>query len=127
VRFLWAHAGSVLSADQVDQVMDACPRLWMELAARDPWRHRSEIISGADGLLKPDWRALVLKHQDRVLVGSDPVWPVEQLDAWDQDDSGWQEIGRFLGYHRGWLAGLPPAAAQKIRLDNARRLFGLKE
>ena len=125
VRFLWAHAGSVLPADQVDQVMDACPKLWMELAARDPRRHRSENISGADGQLKPDWRALVLKHQDRVLVGSDPVWPVEQLDAWDQDDTGWQELGRFLDYHRGWLAGLPPAAAQKIRLDNARRLFKL--
>lgn len=125
VRFLWAHAGSVLPAAQVDQVMAACPNLWTELAARDPWRHRSEIITGDDGLLKPDWRALVLKYPDRFLVGSDPVWPVEQLDAWDRDDTGWQELGRFLDYHRTWLAGLPSEAAQKIRLDNARRLFRL--
>lgn len=125
VRFLWAHAGSVLSAAQVDQVMAGCPNLWMELAARDPWRHRSEIITGEDGLLKPDWRALVIKYQERTLTGSDPVWPVEQLDAWDRDDTGWQELGRFLDYHRRWLAGLPPEVAQKVRLDNARRLFRL--
>jgi predicted TIM-barrel fold metal-dependent hydrolase len=123
VRFLWAHAGSVLNTEQIDQVMAGCPNLWMELAARDPWRHRSEIITGDDGLLKPDWRALVTKYQDRTLTGSDPVWPVEQLDAWDRDDTGWQELGRFLEYHRGWLAGLPPEVAQKIRLDNAKRLF----
>lgn len=125
VRLLWAHAGSVLSASQVDQVMAACPKLWTELAARDPWRHLSEAITDADGLLKPDWRALVLKYQDRFLVGSDPVWPVDRMDTWDENDSGWQQVGRFLDFHRAWLAGLPPEAARKIRLDNARRLFRL--
>lgn len=127
VRFLWAHAGSVLSASQVDQVMAACANFWMELAARDPWRHRSESISGDDGLLKPDWRALVLRYQDRTLIGSDPVWPVEQLDSWDEPDSGWDHIGEFLDFHRHWLAALPPAVAQKIRLDNARQLFPSKK
>ncbi len=123
VRFLWAHAGSVLSSKQVDEAMSACPNLWMELAARDPWRHRSEIITDQQGTLRAPWRELILKHQDRVMVGSDPVWPVEQLEAWDQSDTGWQEVGRFLRYHRSWLTQLPPAAAQKIRLDNARAFF----
>lgn len=126
VRFLWAHAGSVLSSSQVDEAMAACPNLWLELAARDPWRHRSEIITESDGSLKADWRTLVLKYQDRVMVGSDPVWPVEQLDAWDQPDTGWQEIGRFLRYHRRWLGQLPESAARKIRLDNARAFLRVR-
>lgn len=126
VRFLWAHAGSVLSSAQVDQAMAACPRLWMELAARDPWRHRSEVITDKHGELKADWRALLLKYPDRVMVGSDPVWPVEQLEAWDASDTGWQEVGRFLGYHRSWLSQLPAEAAQKIRIGNAKRFFGLE-
>jgi predicted TIM-barrel fold metal-dependent hydrolase len=99
----------------------------MELAARDPWRHRSEIITGPDGLLKPDWRALVIKYQERVMVGSDPVWPVEQLEAWDEPDTGWQRLGEFLDYHRGWLAGLPDEVERKVRLDNAKRLFRVTE
>jgi hypothetical protein len=127
VRLLWAHAGSVLTAAQVDAAMAACPNLRMELAARDPWRHRADPITGADGLLKPAWRTLVLKYQGRVMVGSDPVWPVEQLEAWDQDDTGWQQIDRFLAWHRTWLAGLPPKVSQKIRLDNARRLFRIAD
>jgi len=123
VRLLWAHAGSVLSSKQVDEAMAACPNLWMELAARDPWRHRSEIITDGTGALKPDWRALIVKYQDRVMVGSDPVWPVEQLEAWDQSDTGWQEVGRFLRYHRAWIDQLPQAAARKIRIDNALQFF----
>lgn len=123
VRFLWAHAGSVLSAAKVDRAMAACPNLWMELAARDPWRHRSVVITGTDGLLKPDWRALLIKYQERVMVGSDPVWPVDRLGAWDEPDSGWERVSDFLDYHRDWLAGLPPDVERKIRIDNARHLF----
>jgi len=123
VRFLWAHAGSVLSAAQVDTAMTACPNLVMELAARDPWRHRSESITDAAGQLKPDWRTLVIRHQDRVMIGSDPVWPVEQLEAWDQPDTGWEKVSDFLDYHRSWLRQLPEDVARKIRLDNARRYF----
>lgn len=123
VTFLWAHAGSVLSADDVGKVMTACPNVWMELAARDPWRHRSERITDDAGQLKPDWRALVIRHADRTLVGSDPVWPVEQLDSWDEPDSGWDHVGRFLDYHRQWLAGLPADVERKVRIDNARRLL----
>ena len=26
------------------------------------------------------------------MLGSDPVWPVDQLDRWDEADSGWQNF-----------------------------------
>jgi hypothetical protein len=77
--------------------------------------------------LLPEWRRVVMKWQDRFMVGSDPVWPVEQLDAWDAPDTGWREMHRFVGFHRQWLAGLPAEAAEKIRWQNARSFFAQRD
>jgi hypothetical protein len=76
-----------------------------------------------DGLLRHEWRKLVLAYPERFMVGSNAVWPVEQLDAWDEPDTGWQHLGRFLDFHRRRLATLPREIAQQVRLDNARAFF----
>lgn len=123
VRILWAHAGAILSPAQVSEVLAACGNVSAELSARDPWRFVNNPITDSDGKLKADWRALIERYPDRFMVGSDPVWPVEQLDGWDQADSGWQEYRRFVQFHRDWLTQLPPALAENIRLANARRFF----
>jgi hypothetical protein len=57
------------------------------------------------------------------MLGSDPVWPVEQMDRWDEPDTGWQELGRFWGFHREWLQQLPEVVAQKIGCENAVAFF----
>ncbi len=123
-RFLWAHAGTTVPTAEVDRALQSCPNVWVELSARDPWRYVNHPIADADHHLLPEWRELVLRWQDRFMVGSDPVWPVEQLDAWDTADSGWDEIGRFVDFHRQWIAKLPREAADKIRWSNARAFFG---
>lgn len=125
-RFLWAHAGSILPPAEVDRALQSCPNLWVELSARDPWRHVARRIDEA-GKLKPAWRELVLKYEDRFMVGSDPVWPVEQLNPWDEPDTGWQELHRFLDFHRQWLKQLPEAVADKVRLQNGQQFFRLSE
>ena len=121
-RFLWAHAGSILSPEEVDRALNACPNLWVDLSARDPWRHVARQID-QDGVLKPEWRELVVAHADRFMIGSDTVWPVDRLNPWDEPDTGWQELHRFIEFHRGWLAALPKDVARKIRLDNAVEFF----
>ena len=121
-RFLWAHAGSILPPKEVERALKACPNLMVELSARDPWRHVARRID-EDGQLKPEWRELVIAYADRFMVGSDPVWPVEQLNPWDEPDTGWQELPRFLEFHRGWLDQLPAEVASKVRLLNAISLF----
>lgn len=123
-RFLWAHAGTTVPTAEVDRALRSCPNMWVELSARDPWRYVDNPITDADGHLLLEWRDLILRWQDRFMVGSDPVWPVERLDAWDNVDSGWEEIGRFVDFHRQWIEELPREAAQKIRWSNARSLFG---
>lgn len=120
---IWAHAGSILPADDVAAVMAACPNVWMELAARDPWRYVRNPIAGDDGLLLPAWDRVVRRYYRRTLVGTDPVWPVENLDSWDEADTGWQEYARFQQFHRRWLRGMPAAIEAAIRWENAQRLF----
>jgi predicted TIM-barrel fold metal-dependent hydrolase len=123
VRVVWAHAGAILSPIEVAEVMEACPQLSADLSARDPWRFVNNPITDEAGNLTPEWRGLIERYPDRFMTGSDPVWPVEQLDGWNQADTGWQQYPRFIDFHRRWLKALPPALAKKIRIDNARAAY----
>ena len=123
-RILWSHAGSMLNPAEVGRVLDGCPNVYAELSARDPWRHRANPIVDEKGQLLPLWRDLVNRYYHRLMVGSDPVWPVERLNPWDEPDTGWQELPRFLDFHRAWLATLPPQQADAIRWQNAQKFFG---
>jgi len=122
-KIIWAHAGAVLRPEHVDEVMSKCSNVWSGMAARDPWRYESNQYTDESGELLPAWKALMIKYADRFLVGSDTVWPVEQLDSWDEPDTGWEQLGRFWGFHRSWLAQLPEDVAIKIKHDNAMKLF----
>jgi len=122
-RILWAHAGGLLKPDQVEEVLSGCPNVWTELSARDPWRFVNNPIATADGRLLPEWRTLIERYQDRFMIGSDPVWPVDQMDRWDAADTGWQEYARFIEFHRHWLSTINPAIATKIRWENALIFF----
>ena len=122
-RILWAHAGGLLKPDQVEEVLLHCPNVWTELSARDPWRFVNNPIATADGRLLPEWRTLIERYQDRFMIGSDPVWPVDQMDRWDAADTGWQEYARFIEFHRHWLSTINPAIATKIRWENALIFF----
>ncbi len=122
-KIIWAHAGAVLKPHHVDEVMKKCPNVWSGMAARDPWRYVSNPHTDKEGKLLPEWKKLFLKYPDRFLVGSDTVWPVEQLDSWDEPDSGWLELGRFWTFHRSWLSQLPKDVANKIKRENAMKLF----
>ncbi|KPV40384.1 hypothetical protein AN478_06150 [Thiohalorhabdus denitrificans] len=121
VRFQWAHAGSRLGPEEVEELMGSCPNVWTELSARDPWRYGR--FAGKEGGLDEAWVRLFKRFPDRFMTGSDPVWPPGSSMRWDQADSGWERVGQFLDYHRSWLAELPPDLARKIRLTNAKRFY----
>jgi predicted TIM-barrel fold metal-dependent hydrolase len=122
-RIVLAHAGAALPPAEVRRVLETCPHVWMDLSARDPWRFISFPISDEDGRLLPDWETLVLDYPDRFLIGSDAVWPVDRLDAWDRADTGWEHIGEFLDFHRRWASFLPEDVQQKVLHDNAVAVF----
>lgn len=125
-RIIWAHSGAILTPAQVDSVMQQCPNVWGGLAARDPWRYVNNQHTDEQGKLLPEWKALLLKYPDRFMVGSDTVWPVDQMDRWDAPDTGWEELDRFWNFHKSWLAQLPQEVAHKLQYQNAVKFFGLE-
>ena len=125
-RLLLAHGGAPMPPRELRRALDACPNLWWELSARDPWRYVSSPITDEAGTLRPEWRQLILDYSERLMLGSDPVWPVDQLDRWDEPDTGWQHLARFWKAHEAWLAQIPEPAARAIRLANAQRYFDLR-
>ena len=107
--------------------MGGCPNFWAELSARDPWRFVRNPISDKAGKLLPEWKRLVEAYPGRFMIGSDPVWPVEQMNSWVEPDSGWSHYDRFIGFHIKWLEDLDPAIAKRIRFENAQQLFRQKQ
>ncbi len=125
-RIFWAHVGGVMAPEEIDRLLSVCPNVWGELSARDPWRFGgAQAIVGEDGALLPEWRRLVLKYQDRFLLGSDPFF-YDNQDAWESQNTGWNHIGAYLGFHRRWLAALPPEVADKLRWGNAAQFFRVR-
>jgi hypothetical protein len=124
ISFIFAHAGGNLNASQIRRVIERCDKVMIELSARDPWRYGG--LTGDDGLLLPSWRELILEYPQRFLVGTDPVWKVTRTQTWDQTDDGWDYFAQLMAYHRHWIAALPTAVQQRLTLDNARQLFGIR-
>jgi len=125
LKLIFAHAGGNLYASHIRRVLEQCDdNVMIEFSARDPWRYGG--LTGADDLLQPAWRELVLDYPERFLVGTDPVWKVTRTQTWDQADDGWDYFEQLLAYHRNWLAELPPAVQRRLRLDNARRFFDIR-
>ncbi|OGL63302.1 MAG: hypothetical protein A3J27_07575 [Candidatus Tectomicrobia bacterium RIFCSPLOWO2_12_FULL_69_37] len=106
VRILWAHAGMSEPPGAVREVMDKHPGLLTELSFR-----AGDIAPG--GKIDPEWRALLLRHPDRFVVGTDTY-----------TTDRWASYGELVGQHRAWLGQLPREAAEKIAYRNAVRLFG---
>ena len=106
VKVLWAHAGLVTPPAAVAALMDEQERLWADLSFR-----AGGIAPG--GTLDPVWRELLLRHQDRFMIGTDTyVTP------------RWAAYEALIEEHRRWLALLPRAVAEAIAYGNAARMFG---
>jgi predicted TIM-barrel fold metal-dependent hydrolase len=105
-RILWAHAGMSEPPGTVRELLDRHANLWTEVSFRE-----EHIAPG--GKLDPAWRALLLRHQDRFLFGTD-TYTTER----------WGRYKELVAGHRAWLGQLPREAAERIAFRNAVRLFG---
>jgi hypothetical protein len=110
LRLIWAHTGiGGAPAARVDQLMARYPLLMGELSYRPG-------LTCDGGKLCPEWRALLLKYQERFLIGSD-TWVNQR----------WADYDNLMKGYRTWLGDLPPEAARRIGWDNGARLFGVNE
>jgi hypothetical protein len=122
IRFIWAHAGGELQPDQLEPLMQSCSNVWLDLTARDPWHYGH--LTETDGTLLPGWRDLIIRYQDRVMTGTDPVWNAHQSYRWYESDEGWDHYDQLIQFHRDWMKQLPDDVEEKVRLSNALMFFG---
>jgi predicted TIM-barrel fold metal-dependent hydrolase len=107
-KLIWAHTGiGGTSTERVRTLLRAYPMLMGELSYRPG-------LTGDDGKLSPEWRALLSEFPSRFMIGSD-TWVNQR----------WQYYGELMRSYRVWLGDLPPQIAQPIAWGNAARLFGL--
>ena len=125
VRFIWAHAGGLLQPDQLAPLMQLCPNVWLDLAARDPDHYGG--LTDNNGKLLAGWYELIIQYQERIMTGTDPVWNAEQIYRWYEADEGWEHYDDFIRFHRAWMKQLPAAVENKVRLTNAQRFFSVKQ
>ena len=121
VRIIFAHAGGNLEPPHIRSVLEQCPNVWVDFAARDDWRYGG--LTNDRGTLLPAWKRLVLDFPDRFITGTDPVWRVTRMQSWDQSDDGWDYYNQLYQYHQTWLVDLPNAVHRKIAWDNVRQLL----
>jgi hypothetical protein len=121
IRIIFAHAGGNLKPRHIRSVLEQCPNVWVDFAARDDWRYGG--LTNAAGLLRASWKKLVLDYPDRFITGTDPVWRVTRTQSWDEPDDGWDHYAQLYDYQQTWLADLPAAVHKKIAWDNVRRLL----
>lgn len=106
VKIIWAHAGLGEPASEVYHLMSDYPNLVADTSLRE------YAILGSGDTLDPAWRRIILKFQDRLMVGSD-TWV----------NSQWDDYDAIIASNRRWLALLPRPVAEKIAYRNAERLF----
>ncbi len=104
---IWAHAGMVEPPRVVGAMLDEFPTLYADTSYRE-----SEIL-GDGTALDPAWLAVIERHADRLMVGTD-TWINAQWDNYED----------LIVLNRRWLALLPRDIAEKIAYRNAARLFG---
>jgi hypothetical protein len=118
VKMIFAHAGGNLRPSHIEKILNSCENVWIDFAARDPWRY--DGISKEDYTLLPEWKTLVLKYPDRFITGTDPVWKVTRWSTWDTDDEGWTHYQQLYDYHWTWLKDLPEDVRKKIAWENTQ-------
>lgn len=109
VRLIWAHTGiGGAPVARVDELLTRYPLLMGELSYRPG-------LTCDGGKLCPEWRALLLKHPGRFMLGS---------DTWI--NARWQYYDELMQGYRAWLGELPREVASRIAWDNGAALFNLR-
>ena len=109
LTIIWAHAGMTEPPEVVGAMFDEFPTLYADTSYRE-----GDILTG-EGTIAPAWRAVILKHADRLMVGTD-TWV----------NSQWEKYEELVAFNRLWLARLPRDVAERIAYKNAEKLFNRK-
>ncbi len=105
LTIIWAHAGMSEPPEVIGPMLDRYATLYADTS----YRERDILGNGA---IDPRWRALIMRHPGRFLVGSD-TWV----------NSQWEHYEALIAMNRRWLSQFPRRVAEMIAYRNAQRLF----
>jgi predicted TIM-barrel fold metal-dependent hydrolase len=108
LTILWAHAGMSEPPEVVGPMLDNYATLYADTSYRE-----NDILSG--DTIDPAWLAVINRHSDRLMVGTD-TWV----------NSQWDDYEGLIALNRSWLAKLPRKIAEQIAYKNAAKLFKRK-
>jgi hypothetical protein len=133
-KIVWAHGGmdpfGAMTPQLVGKLMDAHPNLYMSLRVAPPpmsatplgLRIRNKLMNESG--LDPAWLAVLRRHPDRFVLGTDSFFVVE---------GGTSPVGAFVAGNESkylatnyFLSSLPGDLARKIATENAARLYRLQ-
>jgi predicted TIM-barrel fold metal-dependent hydrolase len=109
-----AHAGSG-EPRALAAMLGRHSNLWLDVSGMHFLR--TPAMATESGPLKPEWKALLTEHADRILAGVD-VWAPQLFKP--------EMLDRLMHWTRRVLGELPGEAADRIAHANAERLFRLK-
>ncbi len=111
--------------EQVTELLSRHPNVYMTISKKERAMKGFSDADKADAIgsslvdsgfrLRPEWREVLLRFQNRLLFATDPHWP-----------SLWDSYQQPVLVHRVLLGQLPREAAEKIAYKNAERLYGVK-
>jgi hypothetical protein len=133
-RIVWAHGGSDFTGNLtpalVGRLMDAHPNLFMSLrpvppqaSSANPFGLRFYNLILTPSGIEPGWLALLRKHSDRFVIGSDSFFISSAASAEGAAamlSRGNQ--GRLVA-SATMLSRLPPDLATKIAMANPQRIY----
>jgi len=120
--FLLPHMGFA-SPETIEEFMSEHANLYLltskrERLVRDFSDPQKQAMVGSamleQGLLRPEWKELLIKYQDRILFATDPHM-----------SRTWTKYGWAVENQRLVLGQLPREVAEKIAYKNAERVYGV--
>ncbi len=115
------------SPDKAEAILAAHSNVWGIISRVVDGRYRfvdpakqaklGPSMFDACGALRADWRAVLIKHADRLMYGS---------DAYSTANVGWDVYPDIIARYRRIAGQLPPDAARRISWDTAAALYGVR-
>lgn len=115
------------SPDKAEAILSAHPNVWGIISRVVDGRYhfvdaakQAELgppMFDACGVLRGDWRAVLIRHADRLMYGS---------DAYSTANVGWDVYPGIIARYRRIAGQLPPDIAHRISWDTAATLYGAK-
>ncbi|HYM02485.1 MAG TPA: amidohydrolase family protein [Stellaceae bacterium] len=113
------------SPEKAEALLSMHPNLWgtisrlvdgrFRLVDPDKMAKLGPVMFDSCGALTPAWRAVLLKHADRLMYGS---------DDYATERTSWQSYPHIIARYRKIAGQLPPDIARKISWDTAAALYG---